>query len=109
MPVSSLTRYPALPARLSQLLSLLLCWLFQPNCRVRFRSFWREPLGDYDAVCCCLSPAPLAALWQEARVEMSPDALLLGNSFEVPGVEAQENPGHRWPAGFTPIDLAARG
>lgn len=74
-------------------LTFALCWLrclLQPNCRVRFRSFWREPLGDYDVVYCFLSPAPMPALWQKARAEMKPDALLISNSFEVPEVAPQE-------------------
>lgn len=74
-------------------LTFALCWLrclLQPNCRVRFRSFWREPLADHDVVYCFLSPAPMPALWQKARAEMRPDALLISNSFEVPGVDAQE-------------------
>ncbi|WP_407292832.1 class I SAM-dependent methyltransferase [Stutzerimonas zhaodongensis] len=74
-------------------LTFALCWLrclFQRNCRVRFRSFWREPLGQYDVVYCFLSPAPMPALWQKAKAEMKPDALLISNSFEVPGVETLE-------------------
>lgn len=74
-------------------LTFFLCWvrcLLQPNCRVRFRSLWREPLGHYEVVYCFLSPAPMPALWQKARAEMSPDALLISNSFEVPGVAALE-------------------
>lgn len=74
-------------------LTFLLCWFrcsLQPNCRVRFRSFWRESLGDHDVVYCFLSPAPMPALWQKARTEMAPGALLISNSFEVPGVAAQE-------------------
>jgi hypothetical protein len=74
-------------------LTFALCWLrclFQRNCQVRLRSIWRESLGDYDVVYCFLSPAPMPALWQKARQEMRPGALLISNSFEVPGVEAQE-------------------
>ncbi|WP_417787182.1 class I SAM-dependent methyltransferase [Stutzerimonas xanthomarina] len=74
-------------------LTFVLCWLrclFQRNCQVRFRSFWREPLAGYDVVYCFLSPAPMPALWQKARTEMSPNALLISNSFGVPGVQAQE-------------------
>lgn len=74
-------------------LTFALCWLrclFQRNCRVRFRSFWREPLARYDVVYCFLSPAPMPALWQKARLEMQPNALLISNSFEVPGIEPQE-------------------
>lgn len=75
-------------------LTFALCWLrclAQRNCRVRFRSFWREPLGHYDVVYCFLSPAPMPALWRKACAEMRPDALLISNSFEVPGVEARES------------------
>lgn len=74
-------------------LTFALCWLRclpQRNCRVRFRSFWRESLGAHDVVYCFLSPAPMPALWQKARSEMRPGALLISNSFEVPGVEPQE-------------------
>ncbi|NKQ11169.1 class I SAM-dependent methyltransferase [Pseudomonas sp. SST3] len=74
-------------------LTFVLCWLrclFQRNCRVRFRSIWREPLGHYDVIYCFLSPAPMPVLWEKAREEMRPGALLISNSFEVPGVEAQE-------------------
>jgi SAM-dependent methyltransferase len=74
-------------------LTFALCWLrclFQRNCRVRFRSFWHEPLGEYDVVYCFLSPAPMPALWQKACEEMRPGALFISNSFEVPGVEAEE-------------------
>ena len=74
-------------------LTFALCWLRclpQANCQVRFRSFWREPLSGHDVVYCFLSPAPMPALWQKARAEMGPDALLISNSFEVPGVEPRE-------------------
>jgi SAM-dependent methyltransferase len=60
------------------------------NCRVRYRSLWHEPLGGYDAVYCFLSPAPMAGLWAKARAEMRPGSLLVSNSFEIPGVPADE-------------------
>ncbi|QKE64643.1 class I SAM-dependent methyltransferase [Aquipseudomonas campi] len=60
------------------------------NCRVRYRSLWHEALGSYDVVYCFLSPAPMAQLWQKAREEMRPGALLISNSFEIPQVPAQE-------------------
>ncbi|MGA6098278.1 class I SAM-dependent methyltransferase [Stutzerimonas marianensis] len=74
-------------------LSFLICWLRclpRRNCSVRMRSLWREPLGRYDAVYCFLSPAPMPRLWEKARIEMRPGALLISNSFEVPGVPAEE-------------------
>ncbi|QGZ28649.1 class I SAM-dependent methyltransferase [Stutzerimonas stutzeri] len=74
-------------------LTFVLCWLrclLRRNCRVRFRSIWRQPLGEHDVVYCFLSPAPMPALWQKACAEMRPGALLISNSFGVPGVEPQE-------------------
>lgn len=74
-------------------LTFVLCWLRclpRGNCHVRLRSLWREPLGGYDVVYCFLSPAPMPRIWDKAAAEMKPDALLISNSFEVPGVEAGE-------------------
>ncbi|MBA1264816.1 class I SAM-dependent methyltransferase [Stutzerimonas stutzeri] len=76
-------------APLAFVLCRLRC-LLQPNCRVYLRSFWREPLDRYDVVYCFLSPAPMPALWDKACAEMRVDALLISNSFGVPGVEAEE-------------------
>lgn len=59
------------------------------NCRVHYRSLWQEPLGDYDAVYCFLSPAPMPRLWRKARAEMRPGSLLISNSFAIPGVPPQ--------------------
>lgn len=75
-------------------LTFVLGWLRclpRGNCRVRFRSLWRVDLGDFDAVYCFLSPAPMAALWQKACAEMRPGAVLISNSFEVPGVPAEQS------------------
>ena len=47
-------------------------------------------LGGYDAVYCFLSPAPMAGLWTKARAEMRPGSLLVSNSFDIPGVPADE-------------------
>jgi len=74
-------------------LVFLLAWLRclpYRQVRVRYRSLWREPLGDYDVVYCFLSPAPMAELWAKARREMRPGSLLVSNSFEVPGVPVGE-------------------
>ncbi|SMC24788.1 hypothetical protein SAMN02745857_01963 [Andreprevotia lacus DSM 23236] len=45
------------------------------------------PLADYDVVYAYLSPEPMAQLWAKARAEMKPGALLVSNSFAVPGHE----------------------
>ncbi|HSC82469.1 MAG TPA: class I SAM-dependent methyltransferase [Pseudomonas sp.] len=60
------------------------------NCRVRYRNLWQEPLGEYAAVYCFLSPAPMPELWRKARGEMHAGSLLISNTFEIPGVPAQE-------------------
>jgi len=99
-------------------LSWLRC-LRQPNCRIRLCSLWRVDLGDYQVVYCFLSPAPMPALWKKARMEMRPGALLISNSFAVPGVEpAQVLPLEDWrhsrllvwhPGGTVPDGSAASG
>jgi hypothetical protein len=56
------------------------------NVEIRRGDFWREPLGKYQLVYAFLSPIPMAELWEKARAEMSPAALLVSNSFAVPEV-----------------------
>ena len=55
------------------------------NARLDFGSMWDQSLAEYDIAYCFLSPAPMAALYEKARTEMKPGALLISNSFEVPG------------------------
>ncbi|MGE6687163.1 class I SAM-dependent methyltransferase [Stutzerimonas stutzeri] len=76
-------------APLPFVLSWLRC-LTRRNCHIRLISLWRVDLGEYDVVYCFLSPAPMAALWEKAQAEMRSGALLISNSFEVPGVEPAE-------------------
>jgi hypothetical protein len=103
-------------------LTFLLCWLRclpQGNCTVRMRSLWGVDLGDFEVVYCFLSPAPMPALWDKACAQMQPGALLISNSFEVPGMPAEESlplgdwRGSQlllWRPGARPPDvLAARG
>jgi SAM-dependent methyltransferase len=59
----------------------------QANATIRRGDLWQEPLGDYTVVYAFLSPAPMLELWSKARAEMTPDALLVSNSFAVPGIE----------------------
>lgn len=47
--------------------------------------FWRHSLAAYDVVYAFLSPAPMPDLWAKASGEMRPDALLVSNSFVIPG------------------------
>lgn len=48
-------------------------------------SFWKPSWGDYDLVYAFLSPVPMAQLWEKATREMKPGAVLLSNTFPVPG------------------------
>lgn len=59
-----------------------------PNVTIRYGDFWREPLGEYGLVYAFLSPAPMPRLWKKACTELGPGALLVSNSFAVPGVAA---------------------
>ena len=42
-------------------------------------------LSDYDVVYAYLSPEPMLRLWEKARAEMKPGAILISNSFAIPG------------------------
>jgi hypothetical protein len=55
------------------------------NCHVRFGDLWSEDLSRYDLVYCFLSPEPMIRLWEKARTEMHSGALLVSNTFVIPG------------------------
>lgn len=59
-----------------------------PNVTVRRDDLWSLELGDYDVIYAFLSPVPMPQLGRKASVEMKPDAMLIANSFEIPGVKA---------------------
>jgi SAM-dependent methyltransferase len=56
------------------------------NARLLRASLWDQALGDYDVVYAFLSPVPMPALWEKALREMRTGALLVSNTFVVPGV-----------------------
>ena len=58
----------------------------QPNVHIRRGDLWAINLGASQLVYAFLSPAPMPRLWEKARAEMLPDALLVSNSFEIPDV-----------------------
>lgn len=60
------------------------------NLRLVYGDFWKEDLSRFDVVYAFLSPAPMPALYEKARAEMKAGALLVSNSFAVPGVEPHE-------------------
>ena len=53
-------------------------------------SFWDLDLSPYAAVYAFLSTEPMPRLWQKACREMQPGAVLISNSFRVPGVEPSQ-------------------
>lgn len=60
------------------------------NAEVRLGDFWVEDLGGYGLIYAFLSPAPMPRLWARALTSMSPGAVLVSNSFEIPGVPCQQ-------------------
>lgn len=60
------------------------------NVALRYGDFWQENLAAYDLVYAFLSPAPMPRLWGRAAAELGPDAMLVSNSFAVPGVAAEK-------------------
>jgi hypothetical protein len=60
------------------------------NISIRYGDFWNLDLSDFDTVYSFLSPAPMPALFEKARVEMKPGSRLISNSFAVPGHEPDE-------------------
>lgn len=55
------------------------------NLDCRRGDFFDHPWHEYDLVYAFLSPVPMAEVWRKAASEMRPGALLLSNSFPVPG------------------------
>ncbi len=75
-------------------LVFLLAWLrclLRPNCQIRYRNLWQQPLGDFDVVYCFLSPAPMPRLWAKACQEMRPGARLVSNTFTIPGAPPDQS------------------
>ncbi|UCJ17246.1 class I SAM-dependent methyltransferase [Pseudomonas sp. MM211] len=73
-------------------LSCAIAWLRsigQRNCRIRYQNLWRSDLAAIDVAYCFLSPAPMLALWDKARLELPAGAWLISNTFEIPGVAPQ--------------------
>jgi len=55
------------------------------DARVLRRDLLNTPLGGYDVVYAFLSPAMMPDVWRLAQDEMQGGALLVSNSFEIPG------------------------
>ena len=61
-----------------------------PNVHLRYGDFRSLDLAPYDVVYCFLSPVPMPALYEKARLEMTAGSLLISNSFAVPDHPADE-------------------
>jgi len=64
-------------------------WPVRSNCRIRLGSLWNVDLIDFNVVYAFLSPVPMPELWGKALAEMKPGAMLVSNTFPVPGVEPE--------------------
>lgn len=60
------------------------------NVEMRYGDFWNEDLGEFQVTYAFLSPVPMQRLYEKVKAEMKPGSLFISNSFEVPGVEADE-------------------
>ena len=83
-PTGSFTSVEASP--LTCLGAWFLAWGSPGRVRVRWGDLWGEPLGRYDLVYVFLSPAPMPKLWDKVQAELRPGAILVSNTFPVPGV-----------------------
>ncbi|KAF1043604.1 MAG: hypothetical protein GAK35_02141 [Herbaspirillum frisingense] len=72
-------------APLPWLVSRLRAALAGNRCRFVRGDYLLLDFADYDVVFAYLSPAAMVALWQKARAEMRPGALLLSYEFHIPG------------------------
>jgi SAM-dependent methyltransferase len=71
-------------------LPFVLSWLRareHPRVDVRRGDFFAAPWADHDLIYAFLSPTPMARVWDKARHEMRPGAILVSNSFSIPGRE----------------------
>ena len=68
----------------------LVAWVLaitQRNVAVRWGDLWASPLGDCDLVYVFLSPQPMPRLWEHFQAQAKSGALLVSNTFPIPGVE----------------------
>ena len=68
----------------------LIAWLLalpQRNLRVRWGDMWAAELADCDLVYVFLSPQPMPRVWVHFLARGKSGALLVSNTFPVPGIE----------------------
>lgn len=61
----------------------------QPNLELQRGDFFDADWSRFDIVYAFLSPVPMPRVWAKATAQMRPGALLVSNSFAIPGVEAE--------------------
>jgi hypothetical protein len=61
----------------------------RPNLTLIRRDFFRADLGDAALVCCYLYPGAMRRLAPKLERELRPGALVVSNSFLVPGWEPE--------------------
>lgn len=64
--------------------------LSRRNARAVFGNIFTHNLQDYALVYAFLSPEPMPRLWIKAQAEMRPGALLVSNTFAVPGATPEQ-------------------
>ena len=60
------------------------------NIRLFRGDFYRHEWSPYDLVYAFLSPVPMSKVWDKAQREMKPSAILVSNTFAVPGITPDE-------------------
>lgn len=71
----------------------LVAWLLalpRRNVQVHWGDLWAADLSTCDLVYVFLSPQPMPRLWEHFQATAKPGALLVSNSFAVPGIEPQQ-------------------
>ncbi len=71
----------------------LVAWILgcqRSNLRVQWGDLWRTELSDFDLIYVFLSPEPMPRLWTQVCAQAKPGALLVSNTFPVPGAEAAQ-------------------
>lgn len=69
------------------------CWIARllgrgiPNLALRREDFWGHDWSGYDLVYAFLSPVPMPRVGEKAVAELKAGALLVSNSFPIPGLE----------------------
>jgi SAM-dependent methyltransferase len=60
------------------------------NCEMVWGSYEKIDLSRFDFVYAFLSPVPMKALFDKAKREMKHGSVFVSNSFDVPGIDADE-------------------